>query len=128
MQELVHLRKPRAKYYKRENGIIDLQLFDEDVHYMKNGHYENIDNTWIEEKNYYYNKSNAYHIYLNKKKDDELVKMKSGMLEFSISLSNKLPIMTSSQFEKVVSFITPEITDIDTDILLKYIDENLRGE
>ncbi len=123
MQELVHLRKPRAKYYKRENGIIDLQLFDEDVHYMKNGHYENIDNTWIEEKNYYYNKSNAYHIYLNKKKDDELVKMKSGMLEFSISLSNKLPIMTSSQFEKVVSY---ENILKNIDIIYEFVGNRLK--
>ena len=29
-----------------------------------------------------------------------------------------------TEFEMTTSFITPEITDIDTDLLLKYLDEN----
>ena len=29
-----------------------------------------------------------------------------------------------TEFEKVTSFITPEITEIDTEVLLKYIAEN----
>ena len=54
-----------------------------------------------------------------------------GMLKYHLDMADSENIKLykrcegiGTEFEKVVSFITPEITDIDTDILLKYIDEN----
>ena len=54
-----------------------------------------------------------------------------GMLKFHLDMANSENIKlfkrcegTETEFEKTTSFITPEITDIDTDLLLKYLDEN----
>ena len=54
-----------------------------------------------------------------------------GMLKFHLDMANSENIKLfkrcegiGTEFEMTTSFITPEITDIDTDLLLKYLDEN----
>ena len=54
-----------------------------------------------------------------------------GMLKFHLDMADSENIRLykrcegiGTEFEKTVSFITPEITEIDADTLLKYIDEN----
>ena len=54
-----------------------------------------------------------------------------GMLKFHLDMADSENIKLfkrceglGTEFEKTTSFITPEITDIDTDVLLKYLDEN----
>ena len=54
-----------------------------------------------------------------------------GMLKFHLDMADSENIKLfkrcegiGTEFEKITSFITPEITDIDTDILLKYLEEN----
>lgn len=54
-----------------------------------------------------------------------------GMLKFHLDMANSDNIKLykkcegiGTEFEKVVSFITPEITDIDSDLLVKYLNEN----
>lgn len=54
-----------------------------------------------------------------------------GMLKFHLDMADSENIKLfkrcegiGTEFEKVASFITPEITDIDTDLLLKYLSEN----
>ena len=54
-----------------------------------------------------------------------------GMLKFHLDMANSENIKLfkrcegiGTEFEMATSFITPEITDIDTDLLLKYLDEN----
>ncbi len=54
-----------------------------------------------------------------------------GMLKFHLDMADSENIKLfkrcegiGTEFEKITSFITPEITDIDTDILLKYLEKN----
>ena len=54
-----------------------------------------------------------------------------GMLKFHLDMANSENIKLfkkcegiGTEFEKTTSFITPEITDIATDLLLKYLEEN----
>ena len=54
-----------------------------------------------------------------------------GMLKFHLDMANSENIKLfkrcegiGTEFEKTTSFITPEITDIDTDLLMKFLDEN----
>lgn len=54
-----------------------------------------------------------------------------GMLKFHLDMADceniklfKRCEAMGTEFEKATSFITPEITDIDTDLLLKYLNEN----
>ena len=57
--ELIGKRKAREKHFLKQNGVIEAQVFDEDIHFLKNGIYEEIDNTLIDKGDYYTNKNNA---------------------------------------------------------------------
>ena len=61
--ELVDKRKQREKHFLQENGEIIARIYDEDIHFLKNGVYEEIDNRLILEDDYYINQNNAYHIH-----------------------------------------------------------------
>ncbi len=76
---------------------------------------------------------NIYHCYqLYEKALEHYEKIYGyGMLKFHLDMADsensklyKRCEGIGTEFEKIVSFITPEITEIDTDRLLKYIEEN----
>ena len=76
---------------------------------------------------------NIYQCYRNYEKALEYYEKiyASGMLKFHLDMANSENIKLfkrcegiGTEFEKTTSFITPEITDIDTDLLLKFLDEN----
>lgn len=68
MKELINLRKEREKHYLNEDGTITAYMYDEDIHYLDNGEYKEIDNSLIEEKEYITNKNNNFKIKLYKNK------------------------------------------------------------
>lgn len=76
--ELIGKRKAREKHFLKENGIITANVYDEDIHFLKDGKYEEIDNTLVEENGYLVNKNNAYKVYFSKKSKDELMEMSIG--------------------------------------------------
>ena len=45
--ELINKRKLREKHFLREDGTIVAKVYNEDIHYLKNGKYEEIENTLI---------------------------------------------------------------------------------
>ena len=54
--EIIEKRKPKEKHFLREDGTMKAIVYSEDIHYLKNGKYEEIDNSIIEEENYYRNR------------------------------------------------------------------------
>ncbi len=68
MKELINLRKKREKHFLNEDGTITAQIYNEDIHYLKNGEYLEIDNTFITKENFITNKDNDFKIYLSKDK------------------------------------------------------------
>lgn len=62
MKELIEKRKKREKHFLNEDGTITAQLFNKDVHFFKNGKYEEIDNTLIDKGDYFENKLNEFSI------------------------------------------------------------------
>ena len=60
MKELINLRKEREKHYLNEDGTITAYMYDEDIHYLDNGEYKEIDNSLIEENEYITNKNNNF--------------------------------------------------------------------
>lgn len=46
-KELKNLRNKREKHFLQEDGTIIAKMYKEDIHYLKNGVYEEIDNTLI---------------------------------------------------------------------------------
>ena len=76
---------------------------------------------------------NIYECYKNYEKALEYYEKiySYGMLKFHLDMSDSENIKLfkrceaiGTEFEKIASFITPEITDIDTETLLKYLNEN----
>ena len=61
MKELKHLRKQNEKQFLNDDGSISLYLYNNDIHYLKNGEYLEIDNTLVEEENNIINKENNFH-------------------------------------------------------------------
>lgn len=76
--ELIGKRKPREKHFLKKNGIIEAQVFDEDIHFLKDGSYEEIDNTLIDIGDYYTNKNNAYNVKFAKTSIEELTDISIG--------------------------------------------------
>lgn len=58
--ELIDKRKPREKHFLNQDGTITAKVYDRDVHFEKNGHYEDIDTKIISNKNVYENKTNSF--------------------------------------------------------------------
>lgn len=85
--ELQKLRKKREKHFLQQNGNIIAKIYDDDVHFFKNGKYEEIDNTLISIQNGYINKENDYHVsfYNNQ---NYLMKMEKEQFFLNIKLEN----------------------------------------
>ncbi len=60
--EVTGLRTANSKTYKKINDSYELVLFGEDVHYLKDGVYEEIDNEIVEKDDVYANQANKYEI------------------------------------------------------------------
>jgi len=82
--ELIKKRKPREKHFLREDGTILAKIYGSNIHYQKNGIYQEIDNTLHKENHCYCNKNNDYQVYyqdyskkslLTMKKDDNYIKL-----------------------------------------------------
>ena len=68
MKELIDLRKPREKHFLNPDGTFTVQMYDHDIHYLKNGKYEEIDNQIHESDAYYENRTNSFRIRFDKKR------------------------------------------------------------
>lgn len=62
------MRQAREKHYAMEDGTIKAYLYDDDIHYLENGEFKEIDNTIVEKTNYYENKENNFKVEFPKDK------------------------------------------------------------
>ena len=51
MIELKKLRKPREKHFLKSDKTMIAYVYDYDIHYLKDGKYEEIDNTLLDRNN-----------------------------------------------------------------------------
>jgi len=70
MRELINLRKKREKHFLNPDGTITCHVYDKDIHYLKNGIYEEIDNTLVDVGDRYENKSNDFRTLFMKNSND----------------------------------------------------------
>lgn len=88
--ELVEKRKEREKHFLQEDGTIVATIYDRNVHYLKDGKYEDIDNSLIEDGDFYINKSNAYSIKFKNKDKNDLIKMEVDNHFLDIKFNNMI--------------------------------------
>ena len=72
MKELKTLRERKVKHYLNEDGTITAQIYNNDIHYLNNGVYREIDNTLVDKGEYFENKYNSFKTKFNKN-NNELV-------------------------------------------------------
>ncbi len=86
--ELKEKRGRKVKQYLHRDGTITAKVFCDNIHFLKNGVYEEIDNTLVKEKNYYINKDNDYKIYFFENTNQLLMKMEKENHYLNIKLDN----------------------------------------
>lgn len=88
--ELIGKRKLREKHFLQKDGTIRAEIYPVDIHYLKNGKYEEIDNTLVKRKGYYKNKGNDYQVEFKEDYKDSLMKMKKDKhyIDFKLESSN----------------------------------------
>ena len=98
--ELIDKRKPREKHFLQEDGTIIATIYDNDIHYLKDGKYEEIDNLLEKNDNFYVNKSNSFKTYFNKKISNELMRVEANghFLIIMFDEKNSKKIKNNRQF------------------------------
>ena len=58
--EIISKRGKREKHFLQKDGTIIAKMYSNDVHFKKNGKYEEINNTLEKDGEYYHNKNNSF--------------------------------------------------------------------
>ena len=117
--ELISKRKLREKHFLREDGTIRAEIYDDDIHYLDNGKYKEIDNTLVEKNGYYSNKNNGFKVHFckNSKSDLVTVENKKHFLNIYLSENNGVNLYNKNNESKITKDISSKeiinVIDID---------------
>ena len=129
--ELIGLRGKREKHFLQEDGIIVAKMYDDNIHYKKNGVFEDINNTLVKEKNYYTNISNDYKVFFNTDYNDKLIRMENdlGFIEFDLVQKKDISIKRVECVNKLKDTIKYENIlsniDLEYNVLPTKVKENI---
>ncbi|MBO5211837.1 MAG: DNRLRE domain-containing protein [Clostridia bacterium] len=130
--ELIEKRSNDTKHFRMSDGSIKACVYPHDVHYLKNGNFEDIDNTLIydEEKQIYKNKANSANISLPENFSDGYVEYltENGFVKFKLvgSTNKKMKKLTSTKVETIDKTVLNKVNSrvaynkIKTDIDVQY--------
>ena len=106
--EILDKRKEREKHFLQENGEIIAHVYDEDVHFLKDGKYEEIDNTLIDDDEYYTNRDNAYKVWFNKNSKNDIMQMetKDHYINIKLKEGNDTNIIKNDISSKLSSSVS----------------------
>lgn len=123
--EILEKRGPKEKHFLREDGCMKAIIYNEDIHYLKNGKYEEIDNTIVEEDTFYTNKSNSYKVKFNKKEAKNLMEVEKDEHYLKIKLiDNKIEKISISKNEfKYVDILNT--IDVDYKVMNNKLKEGI---
>lgn len=126
MKELKHLRKPNEKHFLNEDGTISLYLYNNDIHYLKNGVYEEIDNTLIEKNNTLINKENDFHTCFSKDKNTDLlvdITKDNYYLKIYLEKKKEMNLLSNKNNLKLENILND--IDIDYQVISKKLKESI---
>lgn len=126
--ELIEKRKTREKHFLQEDGTIVAKIYNDDVHFLKNGIYEEIDNSLVEDEQYFYNKNNSYKAYFSKNSQTKLLKIQKDnhCLEFDINDKNGQTFKTKINTKGKIKYKNiKENMDFDYKLLSNKIKESI---
>ncbi len=111
LKDIKSLRKPREKHILNKDGTITAYLYDEDIFYLKDNKYEEIDNTLIDKEYYLENKNNSF--LTNFSKNEDLVNIINKDYIFKMKLDTKKNTKLKLKKNKNNVYYTNIIDDID---------------
>lgn len=117
MKEIKELRKRREKHFINNNGTITAYMYNRDIHYKKNGKWEDIDNTLLEENNEFFNSHNSFKTTFNK---NNLLKVEKDNDYLIININDAKNYDLKRRGNNVIK-LNSVINNID-------VDYNLEGE
>lgn len=119
--EILEKRGKREKHFLRKNGEIIAKMYSDDIHFMKNGIYEEIDNTLLDKNEFYINKNNDYKVYFPKNTKNYIMKFErdNNYIEFYLKNCNDTIITKLEDSNKLQSSIKYE--NVLKDITLEYL-------
>lgn len=91
-RELKHLRKKNEKHFLNDDGTIEAILYDDNVHYLKDGLYEEINNTLAEKDSRYHIIGNNFDLSFSKQNDENLLEFIKDGHYFKMSLRDSLKV------------------------------------
>ncbi len=114
-KELKQFRTLNTKHILQKDKTIKVQIYNENIHYLHNGEYKEIDNTIVEDKNKLINKSNDFKITFNKEngsidisKNNKKINMyleKSNMKSYELTQNKKKKQIDKIKFNSVFNNI-----------------------
>lgn len=135
--EILEKRGKREKHFLQKNGEIIAKMYSDDIHFKNNGVYKEIDNTLIENDEYYVNKANDFKVYFSKDITKFLLKFERNKdyLEFFLKDVNEVEptktednskYQTNIKYENILKNVDFEYivcpTKLKENIILKSID------
>lgn len=127
--ELIEKRKFREKHFLQKDGIIRAEIYPTDVHYLKNGKYEEIDNTLVKKNGTFINKENDYQVEFKEDDKKSLMKMKkdSHYIDFKLENenTNQVKLKKKKLSKTVVDVSYNEILD-DVNIEYKMLSNKVK--
>ena len=113
MKEIKSLRKKREKHFLNNDGSITAYLYDKDIHFLKDGKYEEINNNLISRGTYFENKNNYFKVKFLKNNIKQLVNLKKDNYYLNMYLDenniNKLNIKRNNN----VAYYNNIINNVD---------------
>lgn len=123
MKELKNLRKLREKHFLTPTGEIKAYVYDQNVHYFKNGKYYDIDNRIQKKNNELVNKQNAFKSIFN---NEQLLRIEKGnhYLMMNLEGENHLQPLKKSKRKVLLENIIQN-TDIDYELIGNQVKESI---
>lgn len=133
-KELKHLRQRREKHFLQKDGSIVAKVYNQDIHFLKNGRFEEIDNSLIKKDNYYTNKNNDYHAYfyndgpylMKIERDDYYINVKLNSSNNPILKKNSQNIFYSNILNNIDFRYKVLSNKVKEEIILKEKDLSIR--
>ena len=122
--ELINKRKRREKHFLQENGDIVAKIYDEDIHFLKDGKYEDIDNTLVKENNFYHNKNNDYKASFAINSNDYLTKIEKDNYYLNIRLKNSNDVYLKNHSKILYENIFDKV-DIEYELKINKVKESI---
>jgi len=122
--EIKNLRGRREKHYENGDGTITAYMYDEDVHYMCDGVYRQIDNTLEDKGEYYENKYNEFKAMFSKESDD-LVCVNSHNHYLKMYLLDKNNMILEKNKENIIYKNIIDDVDIDYKVISNKLKESI---